>query len=72
MARKSRGINPEFTVGQTIDLFGVKATVTGFEPFSDFAWNIMLSTVNGGGAAEFFTIVVPTDYDTQTGKFAWA
>jgi hypothetical protein len=58
-------------VGATITIMGIKAMVLTVEPESDWWWRIELSTVSALGseeADEVWSITVPTDYHTTTGR----
>jgi hypothetical protein len=69
----SAGLKPraEKMIGETVNIFGVRATVVDAVPASDWAWEVTLSSINGGGEVEKWTIELPTDYHTSTGHFAW-
>lgn len=62
---------PNLTIGNTIDLFGIKATITDVVPYNDYIWLVELTSVNGGNAVESFNILIPTDFHTVTGRNAW-
>lgn len=68
---KGLACRAEAMVGETLTLFGVRAVVVDVVPATDYSWSVTLSSINGGGAAEKWTIEVPTDYHTSSGIYAW-
>lgn len=67
------GIRPraEESVGETINVLGVKAIIVDVVPEDDYHWRVYLSSAGEGGRQEFWEIVIPTDYHTQTGVYAY-
>lgn len=54
-------------VGDKVTLFGIEAWVTNVDPQGDWMWEIELSSVSAIGAAEMWTIEIPTDFHTTDG-----
>ena len=54
-------------VGDKVTLFGIEAWVTNVEPASDWMYSIELSSVSAIGAAEMWTVEIPTDFRTTDG-----
>ena len=69
----AKGMKPraEQSVGEKINILGVDAYVVDVVPETDWSWRVTLSSINGGGAAEKWDIIVPTDYNTTTNNYAW-
>lgn len=66
-----KGIKPKMTTGESVVILGVRAVVTEIVPETDWSYRVTLSSLNGGGGAEVWDIIVPSDYNTLDGHFAW-
>jgi hypothetical protein len=67
------GIAPRLPkVGDETTVFGVKVTVVEVVPHSDWSWSITMEAKNGDGFNEEWSVILPTDYHTETGRYAWA
>lgn len=58
------------TPGDNVRIMGIEAKVLVVEPQSDYAWRIELSSISVLGSAERWSIELPTDYHTITGRRA--
>lgn len=54
--------------GTRVTIFGVDAVVIGVEPADDWNWSIDLSSVSTLGNAERWSIELPSDFHTITGR----
>ena len=59
-------------IGEDVTVFGIRARVCDVVPQDDWHWLVSLSSINGAGAEEDWSIVLPTDYRTTDNQTAWA